>query len=140
MQQLRQQCANSTAGSDLLHLQLVIMIVVLVTVLPLMAAAGGTLAAASITDAIGDTLHSLLTQGFHPLQLAAVLVFFGPIWAGLCCFMSALATHEQYMAVSIGGISMHVFPRGAPERLPAWTGLRKADSPVCTFNSLSISI
>jgi len=60
------------------------MIVMLVVGIPLMAAAGATLAAASITDAIGDTLHSLLTQGFHPFHLAAVLVFFGPIWTVLC--------------------------------------------------------
>lgn len=123
MQQLRRHCAHSAAGSDLLHMQLVIMIFILLTVLPLMAAAGGKLAAASITDAIGDTLHSLLTQGFHPLQLAAVLVFFGPIWTGLCCFMSALATHEHDMAVSMSSVAVSM--SNGPSRLPAWTGLRK---------------
>jgi hypothetical protein len=73
-------------GSILFVVQLLFMIIILVMVMPLMAAAGATLAAESVTDTIGDTLHSLLTQGFHPLQLAAVLVFFGPMWTGLVLF------------------------------------------------------
>jgi len=107
-------------GSILFVVQLLFMIIILVMVMPLMAAAGATLAAASVTDAIGDTLHSLLTQGFHPFQLAAVLVFFGPIWTGLCCFVSALATHEQNFA-GVSGVAL----AGAHEPTPMWAGLRK---------------
>jgi len=113
--QLRRQCAHRSMGSMLFVVQLLVMIIILVMVMPLMAAAGATLAAASVTDAIGDTLHSLLTQGFHPFQLAAVLVFFGPIWTGLCCFVSALATHEQDF-VGVRGVAL--------ARAYAPTGLR----------------
>ena len=120
LQQLRRQCARNSKGAMLLVVQLLVMIVILVMVMPLMAAAGATLAAASVTDAIGDTLHSLLTQGFHPLQLAAVVVFFGPIWTGLCCFVSALATHEQDMA-GVHGPALS----GAHVPTPMWAGLRK---------------
>ena len=119
--QLRRQCVHSSSGSMLFVVQLLVMIVILVMVMPLMAAAGATLAAASVTDAIGDTLHSLLTQGFHPFQLAAVLVFFGPIWTGLCCFVSALATHEQDFA-GVGGVAL---ARAYAPHTPMWAGLRK---------------
>jgi len=103
--QLRLQCAHRSMGSILFVVQLLFMIIILVMVMPLMAAAGATLAAESVTDTIGDTLHSLLTQGFHPLQLAAVFVFFGPIWTGLCCFVSALAAHEQDF-VGVRGVAL----------------------------------
>jgi len=53
-----------------------------------------------------------------------VLVFFGPIWTGLCCFMSALASHEQDLAVSIASLSPRPFP-GALARMPALSGLGK---------------
>ena len=95
LQRLMRQSAPGAPGLALLTLQLSIMVAMLVVVVPMMAAAASSLAAASVTDAIGDTLHALLADNFRPLQLAVVAVFFGPIWAGLCCFMSALATDEN---------------------------------------------
>ena len=121
LHQLRRQGETKSPCSALLIFQLAMMIAAMVTVMPLIAAATATLAAASVTDIIGDTLHALLTDSFHPLQAAVVVVFFGPIWAGLCCLISALAMHEHNMQGAGTGA-----PASRLVHMPQWTALPKA--------------
>ena len=51
----------------------------------------------------------LLTKPLNQtyVQLAAVLVFFGPVWTGLGCFVWSLASHKQDLAgtSSLAGIT-----------------------------------
>ena len=78
-----------------------LMLSVSVIITPMIALAACFFIAASLSDVLGDPLRSLLVKGFRPfqvtsrrkplpgltqvMQLAAVFVFFGPVWVGLCC-------------------------------------------------------
>jgi len=85
VEQIKLICQDKSPGIYLLAAQKALMLSVSVIVTPMIALAACFFIAASLSDVLGDPLRSLLVKGFRPFQLAAVFVFFGPVWVGLCC-------------------------------------------------------
>mmetsp|Transcript_8949 Transcript_8949/g.20466 ORF Transcript_8949/g.20466 Transcript_8949/m.20466 type:complete len:287 (-) Transcript_8949:28-888(-) len=95
VEQIRLICQDKSPGIFLLAAQKALMLSVSVVITPLIALAACFFIAASISDVLGDPLRSLLLRGFRPFQLAAVFVFFGPVWVGLLCVATSCIGNEE---------------------------------------------
>lgn len=119
LEQLHRQCERSSPGSWLFAVQIWLMVAIVTFVLPLIALAAANLAGASVTDAMGDTLHSFLTQALHPYHLAPLLLFFAPICTGVSCFVWWLAIHHYERPP----LSSRLLPPA--HAYPQWGGVSK---------------
>jgi hypothetical protein len=144
LEQLHRQCKRSAAGSWVFAVQIWLMMVIVTLVLPLIALAAADLAGASIADAMGDALHSLLTQALHPYHLAPLVLFFAPICTALSCFVWWLAIHHderppfssRLLDVSkVGSVSVGGQVRGVCvwRLLFGWAGVAVVVATTCCF-------